>query len=121
MDGALYPMKFAQFIGNLNHPKFDLRPYKNIDIASDSKKTIMSSQSNTNTGVPSVSNEKNIEMKIKDEIEPDNQALANKSIVYQSSAQPHKQNIRCKTQSIDSTFSKPNKYILTGLLNQNIR
>jgi len=108
MGGVLYPMKSAQFIGNLDDMTFNLRPYKNIDIASDSKKTIMSSQSNANTGAPSVSNEKNIKMKIKDEIGLDNQPLANKSVVNQSSSLPHEQNIPCKTQSMPITSNQSN-------------
>ena len=86
MDGVLYPMKFAQFIGNIDHMKYNLRPYKNVDIASVSKKTSVSSRSNANTGAPSVLNEKIIKVKIKDGIELDNQALANKGIVNQSSS-----------------------------------
>ena len=105
MEGVLYPMKSAQFIGNLHDMKFNLRPYKNIDIASDSKKTIMSSQSNTNTGAPSVSNEKNIKMKIKDEIELDNQLSENNKDTNKNEGEQNIQMLGNKTVETEVKFN----------------
>ena len=103
MEDVLYPMKFAQFTGNLDHMKYSLRPYKNIGIASNSKKTVVSSQCNTNNDVSSVVNKTDMKMNTENEIKVENQALPDKSIVNQSSSLPHNQNAPCKASSKDST------------------
>ena len=35
MENVIYPMKSATFFGNINHSRYNLRPYRNIKISRD--------------------------------------------------------------------------------------
>ena len=74
MKDVLYPMKFVQFVGNLDDMEYNLRPYKELEIAADSKESpSVPGQSNTMNGLQSDLNQRNI----KDETKHESQVLSN--------------------------------------------